>query len=97
MECKFFKLERILVDYIINLIGPNTENELDRSEKLNTMKKIINNSFCLEKNIIPHIFCFGSFPLKTYLPDSDMDITIILEDKQTNTIITNFSFEFLNK
>lgn len=97
MENKFEKLERTFVDYIINLIGPNEENEQERSEKLEIMKGIITSSFESESNIIPHVFCFGSFPMKTYLPESDMDITIILEDRQTGTIITKYSFEFLNK
>lgn len=94
---KYEKLERIFIEYIINLVGPNYENDIYRSEKLKLMISIIKNCFSTEKNIIPHIFLFGSFPMKTYLPDSDMDITIILEDKQTNTIITKYSHEFLNK
>lgn len=97
MENKFEKLERIFVEYIINLIGPNEEIEIERSEKLKIMKKILTSSFSIEDNTVPHIFCFGSFPMKTYLPDSDMDITIILEDKETGSIITQYSYEFLNK
>jgi len=97
MENKFEQIDKIFVEYIIHLIGPNEENEFERSEKLKIMKKLITNSFSTEDHIIPHIFCFGSFPMKTYLPDSDIDITIILEDKLTKTIITNYSYEFLNK
>jgi DNA polymerase sigma len=97
MENKFEKLERIYVEYIINLIGPNEEIEYERCEKFKIVKKILTNSFITEDNIIPHIFCFGSFPMKTYLPDSDMDITIILEDSHTGNIITHYSYEFLNK
>ncbi len=97
MENKFEKLERTFVDYVINLVGPNKVNEMERSEKLEIMKHIIKSSFESESNIIPHIFCFGSFPMKTYLPESDMDVTIVLEDCQKGTIITKYSYEFLNK
>jgi hypothetical protein len=97
METKFNKLESLFVEHILSLIGPNRENDYDRNEKLFLMKNIIISSLINEPNIIPHIFCYGSFPMKTYLPDSDMDITIILEDKITNNIITNYSYEYLNK
>lgn len=97
MENKFEQLEKTFVQYIINLIGPSQENEIERSEKFEIMKRLITRSFESEMDIIPHIFCFGSFPMKTYLPESDMDVTIILEDKQTGMIITNYSYEYLNK
>jgi len=97
METKFSKLENLFVEHILNLIGPNRANDYDRSEKFFIMKNIIQSSLINETNIIPHIFCYGSFPMKTYLPDSDMDITIILEDKTTNCIITNYSFDYLNR
>lgn len=97
MEIKFSKLENLFVEHILNLIGPNRANDYDRNEKLFIIRNIIQSALINEHNIIPHIFCYGSFPMKTYLPDSDMDITIILEDKTTQSIKTNYSFEYLNR
>ncbi len=97
MEYNYKQLENNFVDYILNLVGPNFEIDKSRELKFLFIKNIILKAFYMEHSIIPHIFCYGSYPLRTYLPDSDMDITIILEDKSTKTIITNYSYEFLNK
>ena len=97
MESNYFQIENKFCDYIVNIIGPNQEQDLLREHKFKSIKNIIQNAFYMDHNIIPHIFSFGSYSLKTYLPDSDMDITIILEDKSTNQIISNYSYEYLNK
>lgn len=97
MECNYEQIEKNFTDYIINTIGPNTDIDYTRELKFKSIKKIIQDAFYMEHGIIPHVFSFGSFPLRTYLPDSDMDITIILEDKTTKTIISNYSYEYLNK
>jgi DNA polymerase sigma len=97
MECDYSKLENNFVEYILNLIGPNIELDKSREIKFHALKNIISKAFFIDQTIIPHFFCYGSYPLQTYLPDSDMDVTIILEDKNTHTIITNYSYEFLNK
>ena len=38
---------------------------------------------------------FGSFPLKIYLPESDVDLTILLKDKETQRIFTDYTSDFL--
>lgn len=45
----------------------------------------------LEIIIVP----FGSFPLRIYLPESDVDLTVILKDKETQKIFTDYSADFL--
>lgn len=91
------QLEKHFADYIINLLGPNEELDFQREKKFNSLRGIIIGSFIQEIGIIPHVFCFGSFPLKTYLQESDLDITIILEDKLKGTMLSNYSYDYLNK
>lgn len=91
-------IENKFAEYILGQLGPNKELDNQREEKFNFLKQIITNA--IEKeffNIKPHIFIFGSFPLKTYLQDSDLDITILFEDKTKNCFLMNYSFDFLNK
>jgi DNA polymerase sigma len=97
MECNYSQIENNFTEYILSIIGSNLEQDLSREMKFKMIKNIILNGFAFEQGIIPHIFSFGSFPLRTYLPDSDMDITIILEDKTTGSIISNYSYDYLNK
>jgi DNA polymerase sigma len=90
-------LEKHFADYILNLLGPNEELDSNREKKFNVLRGIVIGSFIQEIGIIPHVFCFGSFPLKTYLQESDLDITIILEDKIKGTMLSNYSYDYLNK
>ena len=90
-------LENHFTDYIINLIGPNEEQDKLREMKYTIIKKLIISAFSAETLIIPHVFCFGSYPMKSYLPESDVDITIILEEKSKGTLYTNYTFDYLNK
>lgn len=96
MEYNYAQIDNNFADYIINLIGPSSERDESRENKFKSIKKIILKSF-QDQNIIPHIFSFGSFPMRTYLPDSDIDITIILEDKNSKAIMTNYTYDYLNK
>ena len=91
------QLEKHFADYIINLLGPNDDLDSQREKKFNSLRGIIINSFMQEIGIVPHIYCFGSFPLKTYLQESDLDITIILEDKIKGCMLSNYSYDYLNK
>jgi DNA polymerase sigma len=97
MECDFTRIENNFRDYILSALGPNVDHDYSREIKFKVIKKIIQNGFASEPGIIPHVFSFGSFPLRTYLPDSDMDITVILEDRNTHQINSNLSYEYLNK
>jgi hypothetical protein len=92
------KVENCYSDYIISLVGPNEELDRQREEKFIKIKELILSAFEKEScEYIPHIYCFGSFPLKMYLQDSDLDITIMFEDKEKGTYITSFSFDFINR
>ena len=91
------QLEKHFADYIINLLGPNEELDAQREKKFNSLRCIFIGSLQQEIGIMPHIFCFGSFPLKTYLQESDLDITIILEDKSKGTMLSNYSYDYLNR
>jgi hypothetical protein len=109
------KIEKKFAEYIINLHGPNKEQDKSREIKFEFIKNLILNYFenlekdalnsegssemklNLNSNLKPHIICFGSYPLKTYLQDSDLDITIIFEDKIKGVYLLNNSFDFLNR
>ena len=91
------KVERLFVDFILNEIGPSEEKEKDRNEKYNLVKQIMQNALILNyPEYIPHIFLYGSFSIKTYLKDSDIDITIILENKESHEIKIDISNVLIN-
>ena len=96
MECNYSQIDNLFSDYIIKLIGPNAEQDLYRESKFKIIKLILKKAFS-EQGITPHIFKFGSFPIRTYLPESDMDVTIILEDTSSNLIILNPGIDYQNK
>ena len=82
------KLQRLFVDFILNEVGPNEEKEKERNMKYNLVKQIIENSLINNyPNYIPHLFLYGSFSIKTYLKDSDIDIAIILENKESHELL----------
>ena len=86
------KIERLFVDFILNEVGPNDEKEKERNEKYNLVKQLIENALSLNyPNYIPHIFLHGSFSIKTYLKDSDIDITIILENKENHELLIDIT------
>ena len=91
------KIERLFVDFILNEVGPNDEKEKERNEKYNLVKQLIENALSLNyPNYIPHIFLHGSFSIKTYLKDSDIDITIILENKENHELLIDISNVLIN-
>lgn len=92
----YSKLENFFVDFILSIVGPTAESDKSRDEKFLQIKNILLESF-KDDNYIPHIFSFGSCSTRTYLTDSDLDITIIFEEKSTNKFAINSSLEFLNK
>jgi DNA polymerase sigma len=94
----YLKLERKFVDFILELLGPNEELDKIREARFKFIQGIILTAFEKEfPDVQPHIFLFGSFPLKTYLQESDLDITIIFEDKIKKCFYLNNSFDFMNK
>jgi DNA polymerase sigma len=90
------KLENNLVDFILKIVGPNKNSDNFRNEKFNLIKDILKEAF-KDEIYIPHIFSFGSCSTKTYLQDSDIDITIAFEEKINNKFAIDTSLEFLNK
>ena len=91
------KLEKLFVDFILKRVGPNEENENERNSKFEFIKDIIANSITAKyPDYIPYVFTYGSFPIKTYLKEADIDITIILEDKNTHQILLDFSQNNIN-
>ena len=82
------KIQRLFVDFILNEVGPNEEKEKERNMKYNLVKQIIENSLITNyPNYIPHLFLYGSFSIKTYLKDSDIDIAIVLENKENHELL----------
>ncbi len=95
---EYTAIENKFADYIIDLLGPNKDLDKQREDKFNFIKNLI--SGVLEKDYPDyktHIICFGSFPLRTYLHESDLDITILFEEKANGELLVNYSFDFLNK
>lgn len=90
------KLENNLVDFILKIVGPNKDSDKFRMEKFNLIKEVLKEAF-KDENYIPHIFSFGSCSTKTYLQDSDIDITIAFQEKVDNKFAIDTSLEFLNK
>ena len=91
------KIERLFVEFILNEIGPSEEKEKERNEKYILVKQLLENILLLNyPEYIPHIFLYGSFSIKTYLKDSDIDMTIILEKKENQEIIKDISNILIN-
>lgn len=96
MEYNYTLLEKQFIDYIIGITGPSYEQDEQRESKFNIIKNVLLNGFANETDFIIHLFSFGSFPFKSYHQDSDMDITIFIENKSTGKLITGYTPEFLN-
>ncbi|KAL5734461.1 hypothetical protein ACOSP7_032322 [Xanthoceras sorbifolium] len=56
---------------ILCTVQPALVSEKKRKEVINYMQRLINGYFGIE------VFPFGSVPLKTYLPDGDIDLTVL--------------------
>lgn len=46
-------------------------------------------------NLDVEVFCFGSFPIKLFLPDSDLDITVLFLEKNSKKPFTEYSNDML--
>ena len=92
------KIEELYVDFILDLIGPNLEREKERNTNLSIVKGIITNIFNKKlPDYITHIFPYGSFPMKTYLKNADIDLTIFFESKFEQKILIDLPIEIINK
>ena len=92
------KIEELFVDFILDIIGPNLERDKDRNTNLSIVKGIITNIFNKKlPDYITHIFPYGSFPMKTYLKDADIDLTIFFESKFEQKILIELPLDIINK
>ena len=92
------KIEELFVDFILDIIGPNLERESERHKNLNLVKDIIIEIF---ENKLPdyttYIFPYGSYPIKAYLNNADIDITIFFESKSEHEILIDLPLDLINK
>lgn len=74
---------RLLVDKILDSISPNAQAASKRMLVVGHVRKIISDA-------LPAMgtYLTGSFPLKTYLPDSDIDITVIIGKNEASSWYT---------
>ena len=92
------KIEELFVDFILELIGPSKEKEKEGKTIILIIKKVIINIFNSkfpEYNI--YLMPYGSFPSKTYLKDSDIDLTILLELKTSKQILSELPINLINQ
>ena len=91
------KIEELYVDYILDLTGPTAESEKERETKFSIVKGIIID--ILNKKYPycnTYILPYGSYPMKSYLKNADIDLTIFLQPKQEKNIIIEMPFEMIN-
>ena len=91
------KIEELYVDFILELTGPNSDLENERNINFSIVKGIIidilNKKFPYYNT---YILPYGSFPMKSYLKNADIDITIFLQSKQEQNIITEIPVELIS-
>ena len=91
------KIEELFVDFILDLTGPTPELEDERVIKFETTKNIIINKLNSDFPFYnTYILPYGSFPMKVYLKNADIDITIILQSKDEKNIIMEMDIELIN-
>ena len=92
------KIEELFVDFILNVIGPNEKSESDRNINLSYIKGIILNILTQKlPDYKTFILQYGSFPIKTYLNDADIDITIFFELKHENKVVIDIPTHIVDK
>ena len=88
----FEQIEKSFVNYLLKLTGPNTEQDKKRQDKYENLKRYLLEELKKDEKLSKYnfyIFSFGSFPFKIYHNESDIDITIVIQDKNTNLILYN--------
>jgi len=63
------------MDYFLNSLGPSNESEQRRAFIFEKVKQIVHKAYGGADKV--QVLKYGSDPLKTYLPDSDIDITVL--------------------
>ena len=96
MKSKY--IEELFTDFILDAVGPDTEKECERENKLFVIKNII---FDVLKKKLPdfstYVILYGSYPNKTYLKDADIDLTIIFESKLDKKFLNNIPRQIIDK
>ena len=92
------KIEELYVDFILEIIGPTLETENERNINLSIVKGIITKIF-EEKlpDYTTYLLPYGSFPIKTYLKNADIDITIFFESKSEKKVLLELPVDLINK
>ena len=91
------ELEELYVDFILELTGPTSKLESERNINFSIVKGIIIN--ILNKKFPYYntfILPYGSFPMKAYLKNADIDITIFLQSKEEKNIIMELPIDLIN-
>ena len=92
------KIEELYVDFILDIIGPTLERENKRNINLNIVKSIITKIF---QNKLPdyttYILTYGSFPMKAYLKNADIDVTIFFGPKIEKKVLIELPLDLINK
>jgi hypothetical protein len=77
-------VESQFTSYFLQKLGPSKTSENKRKHIFELIKSVIEKTYSKssepnhiegEQNV--HVLKYGSDPLKTYLPDSDIDITVV--------------------
>lgn len=79
MDEAYTQIDQMFTNYLLSCIGPNQDENQRRQENFNVLKSLFENYF-LKKGYQVRFLYFGSFPLRTYLPESDIDCTLIFEN-----------------
>ena len=92
------KIEELFVDFILDITGPTLERESERSVNLKIVEGIITKIFQIKlPDFTTYLLPYGSYPIKTYLKNADIDITIFFESKIDNKILIELPLELINK
>ena len=92
------KVEELYVDFILDIIGPNQERENQRKINLSIIKDIITKTFETKlPDFKTYIKAYGSYPIKTYLNNADIDITIFFESKKEQKVLIELPIDVINK
>lgn len=66
---------------ILCIVQPSLISEVNRKEVINYVQRLIRGYYKAE------VFPFGSVPLKTYLPDGDIDFTILSHENVEENLV----------
>jgi hypothetical protein len=93
----YIKLEELFVDYILSVIAPDSSSEKDRNEKCEHINGIITDILGKElSDYITYVIPYGSFPVKFYLKDADIDLTLCFVSKRDRRILINIPLNYID-